>query len=86
MPHHLAEYRAPYWRVKLNSFKCLLFFVKSPLQPYPHVSHIGITWVIEKRMECAGVMAPVAQRIGALAKSTATYPNIQPGQEFEGYK
>lgn len=42
--------------------------------------------LIEKRMDCAWVMAPVAQRIGALAKSTATYPNIQPGQEFEGYK
>jgi arylsulfatase len=42
--------------------------------------------LIEKRLDCGWVIAPVAQRIGALTKSTATYPNIKPGQEFEGYK
>jgi hypothetical protein len=32
------------------------------------------------------VLAPVTERIGALMTSTAKYPNIKPGQEFEGYR
>ncbi len=42
--------------------------------------------LVEKRMDCAWVTAPVVQRIGALMKSTAKYPNIKPGQDFEGYE
>jgi arylsulfatase A-like enzyme len=42
--------------------------------------------LIDKRLDCQWVLAPVTQRIGALMKSTAKYPNIKPGQEFEGYK
>jgi hypothetical protein len=41
---------------------------------------------MEKRLDRGWVVAPVAQRIGAFAKSTAKYPNIKPDQEFEGYK
>ena len=41
--------------------------------------------LLDKRLDCGWVIAPVAQRLGALAKSTATHPNIKPGQEFEGY-
>jgi arylsulfatase A-like enzyme len=42
--------------------------------------------LVQMRMDCAWVTAPAIQRIGALLKSTAKYPNIKPGQEFEGYK
>ena len=42
--------------------------------------------LVQTRMHCAWVTAPVIQRIGALMKRTAEYPNIRPGQEFEGYK
>jgi arylsulfatase A-like enzyme len=42
--------------------------------------------LIEKRLDCAWVLAPVAKRLGALMQSTARYPNIKPGQEFTGYK
>jgi hypothetical protein len=38
------------------------------------------------RMDCGWVVAPAAQRIGSFMKSTAKYPNIKPGEEFEGYK
>jgi arylsulfatase A-like enzyme len=38
------------------------------------------------RMDCAWVIAPTVQRIGSFMKSTAKYPNIKPGEEFEGYK
>jgi hypothetical protein len=41
---------------------------------------------IEKRLDCAWVLAPVAQRLGALMQSAARYPNIKPGQEFTGYQ
>ena len=41
--------------------------------------------LIEKRLDCAWVLAPVAQRLGALAKSAARYPHIKPGEEFTGY-
>jgi arylsulfatase len=42
--------------------------------------------LLEKRVDCGWVIAPVAQRIGALTQSAARYPNIKPGEEFEGYK
>jgi arylsulfatase len=41
--------------------------------------------LIEKRLDCAWVLAPIAQRLGALQLSVARYPNIKPGQEFTGY-
>ena len=41
--------------------------------------------LIEKRLDCGWVTAPVFQRIGALVKSMAQYPNIKPGEEFTGY-
>ena len=41
--------------------------------------------LIEKRLDCAWVMLPVAQRLGALQQSAAKYPHVKPGEEFEGY-
>ncbi len=40
----------------------------------------------EKRLDCGWVLGPVFERIGALTKSFAKYPNIKPGAEFKGYK
>ena len=37
------------------------------------------------RMDCGFVTAPIFQRLGALEKSFARFPNIKPGQEFTGY-
>jgi arylsulfatase A-like enzyme len=46
----------------------------------------GEEWdLIEKRLDCAWVFAPVAQRIGALQQSMARYCNIKSGEEFTGY-
>ena len=41
--------------------------------------------LIEKRLDCEWLLAPVAERIGALARSSAKYPNIKPDHEFDGY-
>ncbi len=41
--------------------------------------------LIDKRLDCAWVFAPVAERLGALQKSFARHPNIKPGEEFTGY-
>jgi hypothetical protein len=41
--------------------------------------------LMEKRLDCAWVFAPVAQHLGALQQSSARYPHIAPGQEFTGY-
>ena len=41
--------------------------------------------LIEKRLDCAWVIAPVSRLLGALAKSAARYPHIKPGEEFTGY-
>jgi arylsulfatase A-like enzyme len=41
--------------------------------------------LVEKRLDCAWVFAPVAGRLGALARSAAKYPHITPGDEFTGY-
>jgi arylsulfatase A-like enzyme len=41
--------------------------------------------LMEKRLDCGWVLAPVAQRLGALQQSAARYPNIKPGEEFAGY-
>jgi hypothetical protein len=38
--------------------------------------------LIETRLDCAWVMAPVAQRLGALHQSVARYPNIAPRSGF----
>jgi hypothetical protein len=42
--------------------------------------------LVQTRMGCAWLTVPAIPRIGSLMKSTAKYPNIKPGQEFEGYK
>ncbi len=50
------------------------------------VNDPGEEWdLIDTRLDCAWVMRPVAERIGALARSAAQYPNIKPGEEFTGY-
>ena len=36
-------------------------------------------------MDCAWVLGPVSQRVGALMQSMAQYPNVKPGEEFTGY-
>ena len=41
--------------------------------------------LIEKRLDCAWVFAPVATRLASLQQSAARYPHIKPGQEFGGY-
>lgn len=41
--------------------------------------------LIEKRLDCAWAIRPVAERLGALQQSVARYPNIAPGAEFGGY-
>ena len=41
--------------------------------------------LIEKRLDSAWVVGPVAQRLGALQQSMTRYPNITPGEEFTGY-
>jgi hypothetical protein len=41
--------------------------------------------LIEKRLDCGWVLAPVAERLAALQESAAQYPNIKPGQEFTRY-
>lgn len=41
--------------------------------------------LIEKRLDCAWVLRPVAEHIGALAASAAKFPNIKPGHDFNGY-
>jgi arylsulfatase A-like enzyme len=41
--------------------------------------------LMEKRLDCGWVFAPVAACIGELQQSFARYPNIEPGQEFTGY-
>jgi hypothetical protein len=41
--------------------------------------------LIEKRLDCGWVLAPVAERLAALQESAAQYPNIKPRQEFTGY-
>ncbi len=44
----------------------------------------GEEWdLIEKRLDGAWVLAPVAERL--VQRSVARYPNIKPGQEFTGY-
>jgi hypothetical protein len=42
--------------------------------------------LIDKRLDCAWVILPVAKAIGALAQSAARYPQIKPGEEFSGYE
>jgi arylsulfatase len=41
--------------------------------------------LIEKRLDCAWVFAPVAARLSSLQESAGRYPHIKPGQEFGGY-
>lgn len=41
--------------------------------------------LIENRLDCAWVLAPVAKRLGAPQQSFARYPNVKPGQEFTRY-
>jgi arylsulfatase A-like enzyme len=41
--------------------------------------------LIEKRLDCGWVLRPVAERLGALARSANRYPHIHPGEDFTGY-
>jgi arylsulfatase len=41
--------------------------------------------LIEKRLDCAWVFAPVARLLASLQESASRYPHIKPGQEFAGY-
>ncbi|MEF2977252.1 arylsulfatase [Subtercola sp. YIM 133946] len=41
--------------------------------------------LVQKQLQGAWVIAPIARRLGALAHSMAEYPNIEPGREFTGY-
>ena len=41
--------------------------------------------LIDKRLDCAWVMRPVAMCLGALQQSMAAFPNVKPGEEFAGY-
>jgi arylsulfatase len=41
--------------------------------------------LMAKRLDCIWVMGPAAQRVGALAQSTARYPHLKPGEDFNGY-
>ena len=41
--------------------------------------------MVEKSLQGAWVVEPVAKRLGALVQSFGRYPNIKPGQEFTGY-
>jgi arylsulfatase len=41
--------------------------------------------LIEKRLDCAWVFAPVAARLASLQQSAGRYPHIKPGQDFAGY-
>ncbi len=41
--------------------------------------------LIDKRLDCAWVMRPVAMCLGALQQSMTAFPNVKPGEEFAGY-
>ena len=41
--------------------------------------------LIEKRLDSAWVVTPVAQRLGALQQSMTRHRNVTPGEEFTGY-
>jgi arylsulfatase len=41
--------------------------------------------LVERSLQGAWVVNPVAARLGALQQSMAEYPNIAPGQDFDGY-
>jgi arylsulfatase A-like enzyme len=41
--------------------------------------------LIEKRLDCGWVLAPIARLLGGLQQSAARYPTSSPGEEFTGY-
>ena len=41
--------------------------------------------LVDLRLDCGWVFYPVFERLGAFHESVARYPNIKPGQEFDGY-
>ena len=41
--------------------------------------------LMEKRLDCGWVFAPVAARLVVLTQSFDRFPNIVPGQDFTGY-
>jgi arylsulfatase len=41
--------------------------------------------LMEKRLDCAWVLRPVAVRLGALAETAVRFPHINPGEDFTGY-
>lgn len=42
--------------------------------------------MVGKSLRGAWVVDPVAKRLGALVQSFNQYPNIKPGQDFNGYQ
>jgi hypothetical protein len=46
----------------------------------------GEAWdLMDKRLDCIWVLGPVVERLAALQKSAARYPNIKPGEAFTSY-
>jgi hypothetical protein len=41
--------------------------------------------MIQKSLQGLWVLTPISERLGELQQSMTQYPNIQPGQEFNGY-
>ena len=41
--------------------------------------------LIETRLDCTWVTAPVAQRLDALQESAVRFPHTRPGEDFAGY-
>ena len=42
--------------------------------------------LMNTKMDCGWMLAPIFRTVDAYEKSVAQYPNIKPGQEFTGYK
>ncbi|HEV2917767.1 MAG TPA: sulfatase-like hydrolase/transferase, partial [Actinomycetota bacterium] len=82
--------------VKWRTMKVVLRYTESTSGPiikpqwpliFDLIDDPGEEWdLMDKRLDCIWVLAPVAQRLGALMQSAARYPNIKPGQEFTGYQ
>jgi arylsulfatase len=81
--------------VKWRTMKVVLRYSKSTSGPiikpqWPLVFDLiddpNEEWdLMDKRLDCPWVLGPVAERLGALQRSMAKYPNIGPGEKFTGY-
>jgi arylsulfatase len=72
--------------VKWRTMKVVFRYSESTSGPIVKPQWPLVFDLIEKRLDCGWVLAPVAERLGALQQSVARYPNIKPGQEFTGYR